>query len=299
MTRTIPSLRSAFSAVLLLGAFAVGCGSEDDDPETMQQPNDSSIPDGSTPSGQPFNGVVVESTNVSRKLPSIPVRLFDVQTGEILADIPEQVSDANGSVTFASRPANAGLFVKGGGLYQDTWNFPPARKGEEMLVRLGTTAAAAFVPGATGYVADQSASPLAGSVLWKNPATQQDEFVGCATVVESAAVKDVRYFTGQLPASLAARSPQQGTQPAKGGDGPARPENENEAGKFFIGNLAAGEQTIEVQIRGQKAGSARFFIKARSTGTPITIENAQVPSNLTLGSIWVQGATNPTPADCK
>jgi hypothetical protein len=257
---------------------------------------DGTVPtnDGSTPAG-PYMGVVVVSTDISMKLSGKKVWQFDTTT---LAKVGEpQTSAADGKITFATRIANGGTFVEGGGEFQDTFNYPPSRVGEEELIRIGTRQAAFAVPALTGYVTDQEASPVAGSVLWHNPTTKQDEFVGCATLEENAGVKDVRYFRDALPTTLAMRSAAQGTQPARGGTRD-RPTNEVEAGKFFAGNVAKGMQTLVIKVGGVEVGRRTLNISPRSAGTPIMGAMGAVPSNLSLASVYVTGPKNPTPDNC-
>lgn len=301
MTRSIGT--SITSAVLLFGALAIGCGDDDkDDPKPGNLDGgvllDGTVPTGdgsTTPAAGPYTGKVVLSTDISMALGGKKVWLFNsdtaMKTGNALT------SGADGKVTFPTRASNAGTFVEGGGEFQDTWNYPPAKVGEEELVRLGSRQAAFAVPALTMYTTDQEASPVAGSVLWKNPATGKDEFVGCATLEENAGVKDVRYFKDALPTTLAMRSAAQGTQPPRGGTKDL-PQNEVEAGKFFAGNVAKGSQTLVIKVNGAEVGRRTMQINPRSGGTAIMSAAGPVPSNLTLGSIWVTGATNPTPANC-
>jgi hypothetical protein len=303
MTR---SIRTTFtSAILIFGAVAIGCGDDDDDTDTPGNMDGSVLLDGTVPTSDgsvpvpsgPYTGKVVVSTDINMTVAGKKVWLFNSENATKIGD--PQTSASDGKVTFASRAGTVGTFVEGGGDYQDTWNYPPARKGEEDLIRLGTKGAAFAVPGLTGYVTNQEASPVAGSVLWHNPTTGKDEFVGCATLEENAGVKDVRYFKDNLPTTLATRSAAQGTVPPKGGTRDT-PQNDVEAGKFFAGNVSAGLQTLVIKIAGVEVGRRTMFIIPRSAGTEIfpSAGAAGVKSNLSLGSVYVNGTSNPTPATC-
>lgn len=296
MTRSY--LSKVTSAILVLGAFAAGCGDDDGDDGNMDggQPMlDGTVPtsDGSAP-GQmtQYTGTVVNSTNTLEFVSGREVRLFDINTLAFVGN-PQTSAGAMAEVTFADRPGNVGLFVKGGNGYQDTLNFPPSRLGEEKLIRLGTEQSATLVPGAAGYTAQQNASALAGAVYWRNTATNKDELVGCATI-EGDGLNDVRYFTANgLPTSLANRSLAQGTKPPMGDR--AQPSNNGEAGRFFAANALGGPRTVIVKIGGVEVARKNFTIKPRSEGTPI----AGGPSTLHIGGIWIEGkAENPTPAGC-
>jgi hypothetical protein len=303
MTRKIGT--SISSALLVLGAFAFGCGDDDDDDggnmdagglmDSSMPPTDGGMGDsGPAPVVSTFTGYVTPSTDVTARVPGRKVSAFNLTNGAFIAGA-EGTSDSKGDVTIPNRPNNSGAFVLGGGEFQDTWNFPPSRLGEEKIIRLGTVQAATLVPGIAMYPTDQNASPVAGSVLWRNTAAGRDEFVGCATIEEGNGIKDVRYFKGTLPTALANRPAALGTQPAKGANLGA-PDNEAEAGKYFIGNVEGGTRTIIAKVRGVEVGRVTFFITPRKNGTPIG--PTPTPSNLTLGSLWVNTPTNPTPADC-
>lgn len=294
------SIRTSLSAILVLGAFAYGCGDDDDDDTNGGNMDAGVLLDGMAPTGDgaqqmgggPYTGRVVVSTNTNETVPNLKVRLFDVKTGALIPGA-ETTSAGNGTVMFPTRPANAGLLVVGGGAYQDTYGFPPSRKGEEMLVRVGSTQSATLVPTIASYTAKPDYSALAGSVFWHNPMTDVDEFVGCAQV-EGPGVEDVRYFEMGLPTGLANRPAAKGTKPPVGD--PRTPSNEAEAGKYFAGNIKPGLQTVIVKINGAEVGRGEFFIIERSKGTPIGPMNTG--STLHLASIWVNTPTNPTPAGC-
>jgi hypothetical protein len=283
------------SAILVLGAFAAGCGDDDDgggnNMDGGQPMLDGTVPtgDGATPGGS-YTGRVVNSTSLEA-VPGRTVRLFNPTD---LSFYPgEQVG---GTVTFPSRPENAGVFVLGGGQFQDTWSFPPSRIGEEDLIRVGTAATATGVPMIAQYTAKQEAAPLAGTVLWRNKALNRDEAVGCATI-EGEGVEDVRFFSGELPASLTSRGLAQGTKKPVGAN-PANPDNPGEAGRYFIGNVAAGPRTIIVKVAGVEVGRANFLIRPRSSGSELPAPVGK--TLLVLGNIMVgENATaNPTPATC-
>lgn len=305
MTLTI---RTLSATILAFGALTVGCGDDDDDGPMNNMDGGAPLLDGMVASNDgavldtaPFIGKVVISTNIDETIPGMTVRLFNPENGMFYPGL-EQTSAGDGTVSFAARPVNSGAFVLASGDYQDTWGFRPSRRGEENLVRAGTVQASSAVPTLASYTADPEASPVAGSILWTNPVTNLDEFVGCATIVEGDGVVDVRYFSMNLPTSLQTRSAAAGTQPPRTGAAlaanKAMPDNENEAGKFFVGNAAKGPRTFIVKMKDVEIGRTTLFITPRKEGTPIMSGGSLMPSNLTLASIWVNGQTNPTPPDC-
>lgn len=289
------------SAIVMFGAlaFSWSCGGEDDDGDTGGTTGGTaSGMEGGTEGGTggaggtTFTGKVVNSIQVGETISGVKARFFNVDTGAFLPG--EWTSGSDGRFT-AQRPENAGVFVLGTGMWSDGWNHPPARKGEEDLVRMSSAGSADVVPMLAQYTNDPEAAPLAGNVLWHNAATGQDEFVGCA-IVEGDGAKDVRYFApgGNLPTSLTNRSATEGTIPPDGTGG-----NDASAGKFFIANLAAGLQTIRASIDGTMIATRTVFITPRKEGSQVNTTPPQ-KSNVHFASLVVEGhTTNPTPAGCQ
>jgi hypothetical protein len=241
----------------------------------------------------PFVAKVTDSTNITMAIPGAKAYLYDLATGDIDMST-EQVAGGDGMVTFSGRRENTGVFVEGDGTNtQNTYNVPPSRTGEEMIVRVGSTGAATLVPGLAQYTSDQEAAPLAGSVLWFNKCTGEHEYVGCAQIEMSDSVADVRYFMGSLPTNLSNRTLEQGTVPSDGGS------NDGEAGKYFIANVKGGQQTVTAKIGDKVIGSVDLYVVPRKDGG--TIQSSGEKSSLMLANIVVSDefTENPTPADCE
>lgn len=269
-------------SLALLGAVACGDGAAGEG--TTNEMNDAEGDD-------VFVGQVVNSTQITEGLAGIKLRFFNVETGELYPG--EHTSGNNGNFS-AERPPGSGTFAAGNGDWSDTWNVPPSRKGEEKYIRVSSAQSASIVPAIANYENDLESSALAGSVLWRNPSTGQDELVGCATIDQTEVTKDTRYFAGNLPASLVQRSLEQGTVPPNG-----MGTNDAEAGKFFIANLAAGQQTVSASVRGEVVGKVTLVVVPRKQGS--IVNSTGMPSNVMLANIFVDASftSNPTPADCK
>jgi hypothetical protein len=266
----------AVLSLAISGAGACGDGGEEQPGET----------------GDLTERFVVNSIQVTETIPDMKVRLYDLTTGVPFGD--EYTADGNGRV-LAPRPENSGAYAYGSSDWTATFNQPPARAGEEALIRVSSAASASLVPAVAVYTNDQEASALAGSVLWKNAATGKDELVGCAKIEETPTSKDIRYFGANgLPTSVGMRPLESGTVPANG-----MGTNDAEAGKFFIANLAAGTQTVRAFVNGAEVGAVTLFVTPRKAGD--IVNTTGMPATLHLANIFVNEsfATNPTPADCK
>ncbi len=278
--------------VLTLGSLAAcggsSSGSGDDSSDDSDTSPSTDGGDGGT-TGDKYTGKVVDVTDITKAYGGIVVKLFHPDTGEVYSG-QMKTSDSSGKVVFDNRPKGAGALAAGdNSMYIDTYNFQPATKGEEDLIRIASVQSATLVPSIANFTSDQEASAVGGSVLWHNPDTDKDEYVGCA-VIDGDNAKDVRYIASTLPSTQ--RKQEQGTVKPMGDL--ADPTNYYEAGRWFIGNLAKGKQTVTATV-GDIVGQADFFIVPRSQGSQAGADKA----TFHLGNIWLKADSNPTPADCK
>lgn len=278
------------SLMLALGS-AYACGGDDGGGDGNGGGNNGGGNDGGAGGSKTF--YVANSVNVSQRIPGIKVRFFNPEDGTFYPG--EYTANGNGEFT-AERPEGSGIFVEASpdGQWSDGWNHPPSRKGEEALVRISGAASASAVPMLADYENNPDASPVAGAVYWRN-AQGEDEFVGCVTIDEvEGSTENVRYFDDVLPTSLDVRGADQGTKPYDG-------VNSAPAGKFFIANTFAGEQTITARINNEVVATRKIFIVPRKEGNEVATEPKQ-KSNVHFAAIWIDDpkyTSNPTPADCK
>ncbi len=275
----MPLTRSVLSIVTALATpIIIGCGEDNPSEQEISPTRDGG-------SGRRiYRAKVVESTNVGTTIAGVTVVLLDRETG---TDVASYVSNSQGEVSLEIEGDDIGLLGRAKPpLYTDTYGFGPTTSG---LVRMGTVSAAVAVPMTIGYTPEEDATPVAGNVAWVNPDTGKEEYVGCAEVGGEGA-SEVNYFVGALPTALRNRG---STQPDRG-------NNEQEAGKYFVGNLSApGMRTLTASVEGQIIGSVTFPVVPRKSSALQDIGGTQAHANLTLVSIYADTPENPTPADCE
>ena len=272
--------RSAISTFVFLGILRFTGGCEEEAPPEHRPADTRS--DGRA-GANVYTAKVVESTNVNVTIPGMTVIVLDWETGAPGASV---TSNSAGEVSLDDVGDNLAVFVRAKPpLYTDTYGFGPTTSG---LVRVGTVSSAVLVPTLAEYVPLDDATPVAGNVVWADPETGKEEFVGCATVSGEGA-KDVSYFSGALPTSARNRA---NTQPDRG-------NNETEAGKYFVGNLSApGTRTLTATVAGEVVGSITFPTFPRKDAPLQDLGGKQGHANVVLVSIYAETPENPTPADC-
>ncbi|MBP7125830.1 hypothetical protein KBD49_05635 [Myxococcota bacterium] len=183
----------------------------------------------------------------------VDITVLDNDTGEPVAGIAPLKSGDDGVFQLTLPPGilvgfrstgqeevTSGIPMK----FQTTYQFNIPSDSQGKRIYAVDTITYTTAPKTAGITVDRAKGILAGTMYWTNPATREEEFVGCATVravpVEGGdPVGEVRYFdpNNDLPGA-----PSKAPFTTTGKEGTSR---------YIIANLTPGQQyRLEVQVDG-------------------------------------------------
>lgn len=203
----------------------------------------------------------------------VSVKALDNDTG-VAIDGMECVSDSDGNVTFSMLPVGeVGFQVVGiPGEYVDTYQFnigSPSMKSVLWIMDFSTYTAAPLIAGVT-VVPEKGL--VVGATYWED-AQGSKHPVGCSTVKTESESGDVRYFgDNDMPTKTLADDPFNGRDDIN-------PLN----GYWLIANVDLGVVTIGSYLVDQLLSSTSCVMFANS---------------VCIANIYVEGASNPQPANC-
>jgi hypothetical protein len=279
------------SAVMIFGALALACGDEKEDPDGMPGGMEGGCEMGKTVQ---YQSTVVDATTPTTKIAGIKVEVLDDATGQPLNPPVSAMSGADGSITLPVASCvkfGVKAWAKAGS-YTDTYSYhiTPENSGKpDQLVRMSGEPTASVVPTVAGYTVKADRSAAAGAVYWKLPSDPVYGVVGCAQIETASGDVpddwDLRFFKDAIPSSLTEWPLVRGTRA--------------EDGRFFMGNIPPGKQTLVAKVNGEEIGRTDLFIFARTEASTMV---GGTGANLFLAGIYIDapaGSTNPTPAGCK
>ena len=282
--------RSLLSIGSLSLALAAGCGGDGDGGTGGTNGGNG----GNGTGGTGLEGTVsLYMYNADLDAPGVVVDLITNDcAGTVLAT---QTSDGSGAVSFSGITEEwVGVHTKpqvgsDGTEYAETWaynikvgdaNFQPspvpAIAGTSIIAL--TAAIEADPPGAGQYVPDATKGRVIGATfLGDSPRNRKEQ--GCVTVkLDNDAANDtVRYATMQgLPSTL-----------------DLAPATPSQSGRFWLGNVAPGWQTISVYDDGGNViGQDGLCVQPRSAALPGAMQDY---GNISVVAIYIKGE-NPAPA---
>jgi hypothetical protein len=139
----------------------------------------------------------------------------------------------------------------------------------------------ALAPQLANIELDSRLGVVAGRLVWDNPATGEEEYVGCATLSTVPGTDDVRYFgTNDLPVPTS----------AEGGRDTSHPRN----GLFIAANMPLGAVTMTARIGGTIIGREVIFSESES----VVISNIHAGEGPPNDDDITPADANPTPGTC-
>ncbi|MBN1654922.1 MAG: hypothetical protein JXA30_14225 [Deltaproteobacteria bacterium] len=234
-----------------------------------------------------FSAELQESVNeVPIMTQQFQVRALDNNTGQALAGF-ETRSDASSMVYFSNLPPGPVGFLVVGIPNEsiDTYQFNIDSNEKNETLWVVATSSVQMAPTLANVILNPDKATAAGAIYWINPATLEEEPVGCATVRIDATEGEIRYFgSNNLPTTDTARADAQNQE--------VRTSTNPLNGKYYIANTSPGSHTVTMMLNGQDMGSTTMmlFIGRESTDGQYSIS---------ISNIYVQNqSANPTPPGC-
>lgn len=280
----------------LAGALLFACGGDESSGTDTIAPTDTAT-DTTTDTVAPskFTGQLVDfASKTGRK--GVDMRVLNNETGEDFdaVNFPPFKSGEDGRFELAL-PAGTQVGFEATGqedvtppakpmVFQKTYMFNIPSDAQAKRIYAVNTITYKTAPMTAGIVVDKTKGILAGTVYFKDPATGEEQFVGCATVeaipadgTSTTPVGDVRYFDprNDLPASLVNA---QFTTTGLAG-----------TSRYIIGNLPLGRYKIVVKIDGVQVNPGAAELTIQSFADSIAITNIYVTSP-------TDASKNPTPS---
>jgi len=275
------------SAVMLMGAMALGCGDDGDDKK-------SDGGGGGEDEIVQWTGTLVAITADNASAPiKVPhqVAVLNSDTGKPLDPPQETTTDSvtgEATLTFNRKDNNA-IYIKGVGpaggpmSTYDTVMININLDSGDQLLRISSAGTLKFAEGTGGFTAKQDRAAVTGAVYF-SPNMVRTEAVGCAKIYIDGHADptehdfDQRYMADSpLPATLATQ------------------DETSRRGQFYIANMTTGKHTLQVTL-----DEGKSFIAEQSIFVPFTRDEAssETKSVLVQVGIDVDGTKNPTPASC-
>ncbi len=266
--------------MIAIGALSVGCGGDEGDDNTGDATFTGKLVDFASKTGRKGVDLVVLDNDTG--LPLDPATFPSFKSGDdgkIELDLPKGIMvafQATGQEDVAA-PATPMKFQK-------TYMFNIDSESQGKRIYAVNTITYTTAPMTAGILVDKTKGILAGTIYFKDPATEEEQFVGCATIEAIPAdgsstdpQGDVRYFDprNDLPASLVNA---QFTTTGLAG-----------TSRYIIANLPEGQYKLVVKVDGVQVNPGANEVVLRSYPDSIAISNIYVtaPGDATK---------NPTPA---
>jgi hypothetical protein len=285
-----PSLVSALSSssLLLLGSLVFGCG---DDSGGATDAGSQPSSDGAVADLATYNGTLVPILAVDTSAPvAVPhfIELLDNQTGLPLVPPVTTMSVAGtGAITITGPRGEHIMYVHGTGTGSDGTTDTVLLNADveirDPLIRISTAGLGPVAMGTGGFTELPDRAALTGAVYWLVGKNRMGT-IGCAKVyLDGATGPDLDQ--GQLyndPSGLPVPLSKQ-TQTVR-------------SGVFYFANIKPGTHTLKVSLDDGKSfvgTETKFFIPF-----PRSQAKSDTKSVLAQIALYVEGATNPTPAGC-
>lgn len=280
------------SAIMLMGALAVGCGDDKDDKGDGDKNGDAGTGGGGV---KEWTGTLVAITADNADAPILTphkVSLLNSDTGEPLdPPVETMTSSQNGQATLPiDREKNIAIYIEGvgpaGGAMSsyDTVMLNINPDSGDQLLRISSAGTLQIAEGSGGFQAKPDRAAVTGAVYF-SPGKVRKGAIGCAKIYIDGHENpedhdfDQRYMAASspLPALLSAQ------------------DQTSRRGQFYIGNMTEGEHTIKVSL-----DDGETFIVEQTFFVPFSREEAKSPTKSVLMQLGldVDTATNPTPASC-
>lgn len=296
------------SALMVLGALAVGCGDDDDDKGGGKVDAgsvfDASLGDGGgggTDAGggggtspgalTPFSGTLVPILAVDTSAPiAIPhtIEILNNATGKSFSPpITATTAAGTGAVTIQAPADPVTIWIKGVGTdataTYDTVIANGSRLSGDKLLRISSAGTANSANGSGGFVSNPERAAVTGSVYWSQSGLRKGT-VGCAKIfVDGKTTNDTEQ--GQLYNAASGLPTTYDKQ-----------QQTLKSGRFYIANMTVGPHKLKVSLD----NGATFIGPEVSFVVPFARKDAASATKAVLVQVGidVEGAANPTPATC-
>jgi hypothetical protein len=300
------------SALMVLGALAVGCGDDDDkgpkgDGGTLI---DAGLGDGggagdsggggATPTLTDITGTLVPILAVDKSAPiAVPhvVEILNYATGKpYTPPITGTTAAGSGNITIKAPPDPVMIWIKGV-MSGDTNTYDTvianmSRTSGDDLLRISSAGTLSLANASGGFMNNPDRAALTGSIYWSQSGVRKGT-IGCAKVfVDGKTAND----TDQDQLYNAA-SGLPGPYSCAAGQAMCTPVTQTlRQGRFYIANATVGLHKLKVSLD----NGATFIGPEVSVLVPFARKDASSPTKAVLVQVGidVEGAANPTPASC-
>jgi len=296
------------SALMVLGALAVGCGDDDDDKGTAT-PDAGSVLDASLGDGggggtdagggggtspgalTPFSGTLVSILAVDTSAPiATPhvVEILNAATGKsYVPAITGMTTAVTGAFTINAPADPVMIWIKGTGTdataTYDTVIANGTRLSGDKLLRISNAGTAMSANGTGGFVSNPDRAALTGSIYWSQGGARKGT-IGCAKVyldgkTSNDTDQDQLYNAASgLPTTYAMQ------------------QQTLKSGRFYVANATVGTHKLKVSLDDGKT----FIGNEVTVNVPFARKDASSATKALLVQVGIdiEGAANPTLASC-
>jgi hypothetical protein len=292
------------SALMVLGALAVGCGDDDDDTNGSVKPDGGTLIDASMGGGgdaggggtgpgplTALSGTLVPILAVDKSAPiAVPhvVEILNSATGKPYSPaITGTTTATTGNITIQAPADPVTIWIKGV-MQGDTNTYDTVitnsrRSSGDDLLRISSAGTLSLANQSGGFVNNPDRAALTGSVYWSQSGVRKGT-VGCAKIyVDGKTTNDTDQdqlynAASGLPTTYAMQ------------------QQTLRAGRFYIANATVGTHKLKVSL-----DDGKTFVGPEVTViVPFGRKDASSPTKAVLVQVGIdiEGTANPTPAAC-